>query len=77
MLYRDLLVSPLFATALEDWIPQSSRLRPAQMGRFLPVDVGLRLIILIAGLASVVRSRVACVAVQAALPGNMVVGEPA
>jgi hypothetical protein len=45
------------------------------MGRFLPVDVGLRLIMLVGDLVSADRSRVACNAVHAALSGNVVIGE--
>jgi len=45
------------------------------MGRFLPIDVGLWLIIPVLDLVIADRSRVAFVAVHAALPGIMVVGD--
>jgi hypothetical protein len=47
------------------------------MGRFLPVDVCLRLIIVVGALVGADRSRVACVAVHAVLSGDIIIGEPA
>jgi len=57
--------------------PDTGQWPPAAVGRFLTVDVGLRLILLVGGLVSADRLRVSCVAVHTAIPGNVVVGEPA